>query len=264
MKYTYLLIVLSLLIALPACDKDKKKLPAKEIAQELTNYSPLPSIKLITEQLKILSINQILPSLSTEPYQSGGGIYRDYFAIGVISAELMMASHTADKVRFEKNFTALSALAATTMLGDIEQESKDQVRRMVRDNSWAELATSMDDLRKKYEAQLWETNSYELYSLMQLGEWSRIQALAIDVLKSTDRMDQSKILLQAEFWQLLLQNMQLVESPDLIAEDYFRLIYDEVIKIEEIQSKAASATLSDADLSSLRTHSAKILELMTK
>ena len=135
---------------------------------------------------------------------------------------------------------------------------------MVRDNRWAELATSMDDLRKKYEAQLWETNSYELYSLMQLGEWSRIQALAIDVLKSTDRMDQSKILLQAEFWQLLLQNMQLVESPDLIAEDYFRLIYDEVIKIEEIQSKAASATLSDADLSSLRTHSAKILELMTK
>ena len=135
---------------------------------------------------------------------------------------------------------------------------------MVRDNSWAELATGMDDLRKKYEAQLWETNSYELYSLMQLGEWSRIQALAIDVLKSTDRMDQSKILLQAEFWQLLLQNMQLVESPDLIAEDYFRLIYDEVIKIEEIQSKAASATLSDADLSSLRTHSAKILELMTK
>jgi hypothetical protein len=74
MKYTNLLIVLSLLIALPACDKDKKKLPAKEIAQELTNYSPLPSIKLITEQLKIISPTHFSQRLAGEAYQSGGSI----------------------------------------------------------------------------------------------------------------------------------------------------------------------------------------------
>jgi hypothetical protein len=66
---------------------------------------------------------------------------------------------------------------------------------------------------------------YELYSLMLLGEWSRIQTLTIDVLKNTNRMDQAKILMQADILAVACPNMQLLESPDLISEEYFRLKY---------------------------------------
>lgn len=211
-----LLLAGLLLLSLASCKgrKDAAKMPTDEIKAQIATYAPLPSFKEAFRLLETLQARDYAPSLNTQPYRVRSEKHNDAFALGVLTADVVLAA----KARNSKQLTATSTelMKLGKLLGFQEEVKRLEgiLPSYIRQGKWDEIDKALDSLKKRLEDSLWEQQDYECYTLMLLGGWTEALNGVGKMLSSNYSAETTKALSHDSTWKSMQANLELFSAPE--------------------------------------------------
>ncbi|MEF3694110.1 MAG: hypothetical protein V3576_02065 [Candidatus Cloacimonadota bacterium] len=232
-KIFYMLLVLVLAV-LPACNKDRKKLPNDDIAKAITEFDPIPSIQIVTTKLEVINPAKILAVMPQTALVPETQDQRRIYALGVLQADLMLTAITGNGAALNRFFDEYVDLATALEIEKQADEVKSSMQELLRAGDWAEISTACSQLKQKYEASTWESAQYETYTLFLLGQWVEISRLysAIQATEETEDIGDNPF--EAGLWSTIHKDLQLLTTESLTSSTWFQTAYNEVAKLAEL------------------------------
>lgn len=218
---------------------EKDKLPDEATQKQITTFAPLPSFKEVFKTIDIFAIKDIEAATKDPIYKTKQEVPRNSYALGVLTAEAIIASRAKNKKRMIELSSEMMKL--TTIIG-LESEFNrlgDDIKTMIEKENWSELEQALDSLKREVEDKLWDTGEFDNYTLMLFGGWTQALNRMSFILNRNYETEKSKILNQKGTWNSLIGNLNSIDKDYLINEPYF------------VQAKATTAEIKailDADV----------------
>ncbi len=219
---TLILVMLALISCKPKTDKSK--LPDESMSKQITTFAPLPSFKEVFKTIDLFETKDIDAATKNPIFKSKQEVPRNSFALGLLTADAIIASRTRNK----KRMIELSAemMKLTTMIG-LESEFNrlgDDIKTMIEKEYWDDLDLALDTLKREVEDKLWDTGEFDNYSLMLLGGWTQaLNRMAYIISRNYD-LEKTKVLNQKGTWNSLIGNLESIDKDYLIEEPYFKQV----------------------------------------
>ena len=246
-KRIFYCLIVMILALLPACNKDRKKLPNDDIAQAITDFVPVPSIQTVTTKLEVINPSQILSVMPKDVFKAGATDQRSVYALGVLQADLMLAAITGNAVVLNRYYSDYIDLATALGLEKQSLEVKTSMQDYIRAGNWAEISTACAQLKQKYESVAWESAQYETYTLFLLGQWAEVSRLYSAIVAAEDTEAVGDNPFEAGLWTTIHKNLQLFSTEELTSSTWFQASYNEVAKLAALMD-SPSASAFNADL----------------
>ncbi len=229
---TLILVVISTLIV--GC-KNKQKLPPKT-AEEVTDYYlvPLPSLSSILSGLDFLKNADYDKAVSKDIYQSEKEVYKTSFALGVLTADGVLAVKAKNKTKLMAISTAM--IEDSKFIGIDENILKfaDELQGYVKSEDWKNLELALDKYKIDVESSLFETKRYDLFTLMQLGGWTEGLNRMSYLVNTNYKADKSTIVDQKGILNELIDNMNKLTNENIIKSDYYIVSKTNYAKIKQV------------------------------
>ncbi len=262
------ILVLVVLIALIACGEksETKTQDKKETFDYQIRMDPLP-FKNVLESLRPVS-KELALQTPVEAYRVSENVYEQSFAIGVISADAVMAISSRDESKLKGYTEVLMEYSKNIGLKDEILRMADEIQNVLSNNDedkWLHLEKLIINYQTEVELAFYQEEMLDQYTLMQLGGWSeglyRISSL---YLKNWDEKG-AKIINQRGIVNSLINNLTLIQSTKIkeakyysVATEGYTMIKDIIYSVEENQFYTIE------DLEKINKISAKIVESVKK
>ncbi|MDP2173070.1 MAG: hypothetical protein Q8M98_09110 [Candidatus Cloacimonadaceae bacterium] len=222
-KSIILAVALILTFAAFSCKRktDKKALPDAGMAHEIAAYAPLPTFREVFRTLDQLPVKDISASLPTNPFKTIQEEGRNAFALGLLTADAILASHSRNKTKLREYSQEMMKLTPLLKLeGEIDQLGN-KLRILIERDQWEEIDGTLDLIRKEVENKLWDTENKENYTLMLLGGWTEgVNRIAWII--NSDFIDaKTQVLNHKDTWKYLIGNLEMIQSPRIKEAPYF-------------------------------------------
>lgn len=267
-KVISVLLVLIVLIALIACGgkKENKTDEATESFDYQIRMDPLP-FKNVLESLRPVA-KELALQTPTEAYRVSENVYEQSFAIGVISADAVMAISSKDESKLKGYTEVLMEYSKNIGLKDEILKMADEIQFVLGNNAddkWAQLEKLIINYQEQVELTFYEEEMLDQYTLMQLGGWSeglsRITAL---YLENWDEKG-AKTINQKGIINSLINNLKIIQSKKIQEAEYYTLASEGYAKIKEIiYSVEDDQFYTQADLEKINKISSGIVDSLRK
>ena len=232
-----------LLLCLSACDRDKGKLPDKETAAAITQFAPIPSIQILYNSLDFTVIRAWEKSLGQAVYSADQDEPRKAYSVGVLLADLMLLGDLEKTSGFGVRFAKLLEMAEALRWESDSQDMQNAMQKLLREGDWEQIRQAVALMKQNYEAFTWDSQSYEIYSFLCLGQWVQSSLHSANLLSQGEDIPIPSTYLDKEVFGSLLQNLQLITTAQITGSIYFEAIYDEVASLSALRDQYAD--LSD-------------------
>ncbi|MBM4403412.1 MAG: hypothetical protein FJ042_03360 [Candidatus Cloacimonetes bacterium] len=246
-KPIWIVIVLIMVLAISAC-KDKKKddtLPVGEEGEsQVTLFAPLPSFKAVFTALDQLESRDISAAIPTDMYKTKQDPYRNSFALGVLTADAIIAVRGRNK---SKLMTIANEMKRITTLLNLEAEVpqlNDDIKTLVEKEQWSELEQTLDKHKKVVEDKLWEREDLDQYTLMVLGGWTEAANRVSWLINRNFTAERTKVLKQKGTWNDIYSNMKLINSASIVNEAYYKPVLELIEKVKAVLDAEIEGTYS--------------------
>lgn len=263
-KRIFYLLMVMILAILPACNKDRKKLPNDDIAQAITDFVPIPSIQTVTTKLELINPPKILAVMPGTVYKPGADDQRRSYALGVLQADLMLAAIVGNGSVLDRYYEDYIDLATALNLEKQAAEVKTAMQDLVRAGEWAEISSACAQLKQKYEAAAWDSAQYETYTLYLLGQWVEVSRLYSIIFAEEQAETVADSPFEDGLWTSIHKNMQLFSSEDLTGSNWFQKSYNEVAKLAELTDSPSGFIVNSAALGKISAMTGLINEIIAK
>jgi hypothetical protein len=207
-----LIVMMAVLLTLAcfSCKGKDSKLPQGEVKPSM--YAPLPSFKEVFRTLDQLKVSDVSASLPVEVYKTPQEEAHNAFALGVLTADAVLAAKGRNKAKLMDISAQMMALTPLLKLEDEINQLGARTKILIEQNNWEELDANLDQIKKTVEDKLWEMENYENYTLMIFGGWTEAANRVAWMISQNYDPKQTEILAQEGQWNLLVQNLDLVSS----------------------------------------------------
>lgn len=258
------LLVLIVLIALMGCGEKAKKGDVKKTDSfsYQIRMDPLP-FKNVTASLKPVA-KELSLYTPAEAYRVGENVYEQSFAIGVISANAVMAISSREESKLKAYTETLIEYSKNIGLKDEILKMADEIQSVLSTgsaNKWERLEKLIIQYQTEVELAFYQEGMLDQYTLMQLGGWAEglnsISALY------ADHWDEkgAKTINQRGIVNALLNNLELIQSEKIKSEKYYDLATIGFKRIKEIiYSVDADEFYTREDLQEVNKISHEIVE----
>ena len=232
-----LILVLFVLVVLTACgEKAKDHSETSKVSEEFQiRMDPLP-FKNVLESLRPVS-KELAKQTPTEAYRVSENIYEQSFAIGVISADAVMAISSKDESKLKGYTEVLNDYSKNIGLKDEILTMADDIQVVLSDNNdnkWDKLEELIVKYQNQVEIALYESSMLDQFTLMQLGGWSEgLYRISSVYLENWDEKG-AKIINQKGIINALIHNMAYIESQKIKEAKYYSIATEGYAKIKEI------------------------------
>ncbi len=266
------ILVLIVLFAFLGCGEKSKtdETKVETVKEETMDYQirmdPLP-FKNVLESLKPVS-KELAKQTPTEPYKVSENVYEQSFAIGVISADAVMAISSRDESKL-KNYTQL-LIEYSKNIGLKEEILKmaDEIQYVLGNNNadkWEELEKLIFEYQTQVELAFYQEEMLDQYTLMQLGGWSeglyRITSL---YLTNWDK-EGAKTINQRGIVNALINNLDFIQSEKIKEAVYYEVAREGYAMIKKIiYSINDEGFYTKEDIEEINKISAKIVNSVRK
>ncbi len=222
-KPMILALALILTIALVSCKpkSDRDKMPDESMQKQITTFAPLPSFREVFRTIDIFNAKDIDASMNIPVYKTKQEVSRNSFALGLLTADAIIASRTKNKSKLMELSNEMMKL--TTLIG-LESEFNrlgDDIKNMIDKEKWDDLEAALDALKREVEDKLWDMGEFDNYTMMLFGGWvEALNRMAFIVNRNYD-ISNTKILNQKGTWNSLIGNLNSIDKEYLINEEYF-------------------------------------------
>jgi hypothetical protein len=251
-RFLVAILVLMVITTIIVGCKKKDNLPPKN-AEEVTDYYlvPLPDLSAILSGLDFLKNADYDKAVSKDIYQSEKEVYKTSFALGVLTADGVLAVKA-------KNKTKLMALSQTMIedskfIGIDENILKlaDELQGYVKAEDWKNLETALDKYKIDVESSLFESKRYDLFTLMQLGGWTEGLNRITYLINTNYKADKSTLVDQKGILNELIDNMNKITNENIVKADYFFVTKSNFAKIKKIIYAPTNGTYTKEQIDEL-------------
>ncbi|PKN79733.1 MAG: hypothetical protein CVU48_04425 [Candidatus Cloacimonetes bacterium HGW-Cloacimonetes-1] len=236
MKISKLALMIALVVLiLSGCKgkQDTQNLPENETTKQITTFAPLPSFKEVFRALDMVESKNIAQAVNKQVFSTKQDISRNSFALGLLTADAIVASRSHNKKVMIDISNEMMKL--TPLLGLDEEINRlgDDIKTMIDKEKWEDMEKALDAQKDQVEAKLWESESYDNYTLMLLGGWTEAINRVSYLIDSNYSADKTKVLNQKGTWNSLMANLDLINSEVITKASHFE---NAKVKVKEIKS----------------------------
>lgn len=266
------ILVLIVLFALLGCGEKKQAETAKkeDVKTESVDYQirmdPLP-FKNVLESLRPVS-KELALQTPTEAYKVSENVYEQSFAIGVISADAVMAISSRDESKLKGYTELLIEYSKNIGLKDEILKMADEIQYVLGNNEndkWDNLEKLIFEYQTQVELAFYQEEMLDQYTLMQLGGWSEgLYRISNLYLKNWDP-EGAKTINQRGIVNALINNLDLILSDKIKEAKYYEVAREGFAKIKKIiYSVEEDGYYSKDDIKKINEISAKIVNSVRK
>ncbi len=256
------LVVVSMISCKPKADK--ANLPDESMQKQITTFAPLPSFKEVFKTIDLFDTKDIDAATKDPIFKAKQEVPRNSFALGLLTADAIIASRTRNKKRMIDISGEMMKL--TTMIG-LESEFNrlgDDIKTMIEKEYWDDLDMALDNLKREVEDKLWDTGEFDNYTLMLLGGWTQaLNRMAFIISRNYD-FEKTKILNQKGTWNSLIGNLGSIDKDYLVEEGYFIRVSAITKEIKAVLDSDAEGKFTAEQIKELITLTEKIKSEMQK
>ncbi|MBW6515783.1 MAG: hypothetical protein K0B81_04085 [Candidatus Cloacimonetes bacterium] len=196
-------------------------------------FAPLPSFNAMFSAIDYLEIKDYDLALEKEIFKVEEETFRVAFALGVITADAILATKGRNKDML--NEIAVQMINYAKFIGLSEEILKlaDELQHMIRRDQWDELMESLEKYKEQVELSLYETRQYDLFTMMQLGGWTQGLNRTTYLLMNSYQEDKTGIIDQKGIINSLINNMRNIRSDYLREMDFYHStveLYEQIRK----------------------------------
>ncbi len=263
------ILVLIVLVALVACgEKSETKTPANEEAvQNPIRVDELP-FKTVIEGLRPVA-KELALQTPVNAFKVSENIYEQSFAIGVISADAVLAISSKDDTKLKGYTEVLIEYSKNIGLKDEILKMADEIQSVLSNNEetkWEQLEKLILEYQTQVQYALYDAVMYDQFTLMQLGGWSEgLNKITSIYLKNWDEKAVKDAINQKAIINGLVYNLTYVQSKKIKESAYYNIAFDGFKEIKEIiYSISDEEFFSIEDIEKINKISAKIVESVRK
>lgn len=250
---TRIIIVLAMLVmvAIVGCKKKADTLPSEEVTAAITTYAPLPTFKEVFRVLDQLQVKDISAAIPTLLYKTKQEEVRNAFSLGLLTADATLAAKGRNKARLGDISAQMMNL--TTLIGlesEVNQMGAD-LKTLIEKEKWDELEQALDVHKKRVEDKLWDSESYDNYTLMLMGGWVEAANRVAWLLKQNYSAEKTKVLDQKGTFNSLVGNLKQIKAEHIVNQPEFKEALALVEQIKTVIDTDTNNTYTQAQLDEL-------------
>ncbi len=250
---TRIIIVLAMLVmvAIVGCKKKADTLPSEEVTAAITTYAPLPTFKEVFRVLDQLQVKDISAAIPTSLYKTKQEEVRNAFSLGLLTADATLAAKGRNKARLGDISAQMMNL--TTLIGlesEVNQMGAD-LKTLIEKEKWDELEQALDVHKKRVEDKLWDSESYDNYTLMLMGGWVEAANRVAWLLKQNYSAEKTKVLDQKGTFNSLVGNLKQIKAEHIVNQPEFKEALALVEQIKTVIDTDTNNTYTQAQLDEL-------------
>ncbi|MBI9032679.1 hypothetical protein JEZ13_11850 [bacterium] len=247
-KLISLLLMLILLVTLIGCgekagekgqmnegESETKELDPNQTEVFQIRQDPLP-FEVVIKSLRPVG-KEIAKQTPAKAFRVSENPYDQSFAIGVISADAVMAISSQDETKLRSYTEVLIEYSKNIGLKDEILMMADEIQSVLGTNNadkWERLEELIIKYQIEVELALYEADMLDQFTLMQLGGWSEgLYRISSMYLENWDEKG-AKIINQKGIVNSLINNLQYIKSNKIKEAKYYSLASEGYAKIKDI------------------------------
>lgn len=264
------LVVMVLLVAFGCGQKAEVKVEEtgekKVVVSSEIRMDPLPFKKVMGS---ISSLSKELAVLTPKSaYTVSEDIYKQSFAIGVISADAIMCISSREEDKIKSYTETLIAYSKNIGIKDEILKMADDIQIVLAGNDetkWSKLEKLVLEYQRVVELAFYQEEMLDQYTLMQLGGWAEgLNKISQLYINNWDEKG-AKIVNQRGIINALINNLNITESKKILASEYHKASVEGFKMIKEIiYSKSEQEFYSIEEIQSIHDITSKILDVVNK
>ncbi|GAB1468327.1 hypothetical protein MASR2M64_10440 [Candidatus Cloacimonadota bacterium] len=233
---TRLIIVLTVLVlvSIMGCKKKADTLPAEEVSAAITTYAPLPTFKEVFRVLDQLQVKDITAAIPATLYKTKQEEVRNAFSLGVLTADATLAAKGRNKARLGDISSQMMNLTALLGLENEVNQMGADMKTLIEKEKWEDLEKALDVHKQKVEDKLWDSESYDNYTLMLMGGWVEAANRVAWLIKQNYSADKTKVLDQKGTFNSLVGNLKQIKAEQIVNQPEFKEALSLVEQIKAI------------------------------
>ncbi|MCK9309008.1 MAG: hypothetical protein M0P99_01910 [Candidatus Cloacimonetes bacterium] len=233
---TRLIIVLTVLVlvSIMGCKKKANTLPAEEVSAAITTYAPLPTFKEVFRVLDQLQVKDITAAIPATLYKTKQEEVRNAFSLGVLTADATLAAKGRNKARLGDISSQMMNLTALLGLENEVNQMGADMKTLIEKEKWEDLEKALDVHKQKVEDKLWDSESYDNYTLMLMGGWVEAANRVAWLIKQNYSADKTKVLDQKGTFNSLVGNLKQIKAEQIVNQPEFKEALSLVEQIKAI------------------------------
>ncbi|PKN73089.1 MAG: hypothetical protein CVU50_04865 [Candidatus Cloacimonetes bacterium HGW-Cloacimonetes-3] len=247
---TRIIIVLAMLVmvAIVGCKKKAETLPDAEVTAAITTYAPLPTFKEVFRVLDQLQVKDISAAIPTTLYKAKQEEVRNAFSLGLLTADATLAAKGRNKARLGDISAQMMNLTTLIGLEDEVNQMGADLKTLIAKEKWDELEQALDVHKKRVEDKLWDSESYDNYTLMLMGGWVEAANRVAWLLKQNYSAEKTKVLDQKGTFNSLVGNLKQIKAEHIVNQPEFKEALAFVEQIKGVIDADTDKTYSQAQL----------------
>lgn len=173
-----------------------------------------------------------------EVYKVSENIYEQSFAIGVISADAVLAITSRDESKLKGYTEVLIEYSKNIQLKDEILKMADEIQVVLSnsdENKWEQLEKLIIDYQTEVQNALYDALMFDQFTLMQLGGWSEgLYRITTVYLKNWDEKDVKGAINQKGILNDVINNLTYIQSNKIKEAKYYGLATEGYAKIKDI------------------------------
>lgn len=246
-----ILMIIGISLLLFACGKKEEiKEPQGSVTTEFRKFS-LPLFAELFNTLDHLQKADFDKSLKAQYKTESSDVFIASYNLGVLTADAIIATKSRNKSKLSEIANAMIDYSKLIGVKEDVQKLSDELLNLIQQDKWEELQTSLDKYKSQIEISLYETQQYDLLTLVQIGGWTeglnRICYL-IDLnydAKKTEIIDQKGVIDDIIF------NHGKISNEEIISKEWYKVILNNYTQIQNIVKPNQSKSFTQDEVKQL-------------
>jgi len=229
-----ILVVLLVLGIIMGCGKPEVK-QKEEVKTEVEFYHfPLPEFSKMFNTLDFLDTVDFDKAVPEEFDKIENDVFKAAFALGSLTGDAIIATKSRNKTKLSKIAKEMIDYSKFIGLNQNILRMADELQNLITDDKWKELENTLDKYKTDVELSLYESQEYDLFTLLQVGGWTEGLNRITFLLKDNYNKDKTGIIAQKGILNSLINNLNKIHNSDIKSEKYYSISVEKYKRIKEI------------------------------
>ncbi len=237
MKQYFICILIAGLCLLSSCKRREiKNLPDKDVQPVAYVFAQLPPFHEIFKIFDYLKLSDYDKAIPDKVYTTKRETGRSAFALGVLTADGIISVRGHNKTKLNKIAKEMISISNFLGLDASILSLADQLKELIEKDQWEELEKALEHYKSEVEGTLYQSQQFDQFTMMQLGGWVEGINRIGWFIQQHYQTEKTKVLHQTGTLNHLIVNLELIATPSIKDERYYReslSILKEIQKIEQ-------------------------------
>lgn len=255
-----ILIIGMLIVLLLGCAKKQAQPEEQAVTKIETRSFTLPSFANLFNTFDYLQKTDFDKALAKEYKSNSNDVFLASFDLGRLTADAIIATKSRNKTKLSEIANAMIDYSRIVGVKEDVLKLSDELITLIQNDKWDELQVALDKYKSQVENSLYDTQQYDLLTLIQIGGWTEGLNKMSFLINTNYKEDKTVILNQKGILESVISNTDQIENTEIKNKPWFAVIQTNYAEIRKIVKVADKQVFTADEVKKLNQFSQTILD----